>query len=69
MFLLAGDSLLRLLDREDLPVRAVNYQAIQEEKKGGEGKKKTEEKTKNLDSSFVIYEVRRDGRIKFARIL
>ena len=48
---------------------ARNYQAIQEAKKGGDRKKSTAEKAKNLDASFVVFEVVKDGVLKFVKIL
>ena len=50
---------------------ARNYQAIQEAKKqkGGNRKKPTAEKAKNLDASFVVFEVVKSGVLKFVKIL
>ena len=48
---------------------ARNYKAIQEAKKGGDRKKQTAEKTKNVDSSFVVYEIVKDGVLKFVNII
>ena len=50
---------------------ARNYQAIQDAKKqkGGDRKKQTAEKTKNVDSSFVVYEIVKDGVLKFVNII
>ena len=52
---------------------ATNYQAIQEAKKGGgqggKPKQPPSQETKNLDSSFVVYEVEMDGILKFVKIL
>ena len=49
---------------------ARNYQAIQDAKKQkGSKNKQTAEKPKNLDSSFVIYEIVKDGVFKFVKII
>ena len=71
MFLLAGGFSLRQARAEDnaKPKGAANYQAIQEAKKGGARKKPTAVKTKNLDSSYVVYEVKLEGNLKFVKII
>jgi hypothetical protein len=48
---------------------ARNYQAIQEAKKGEDRKKPTAEKAKNLNASFVVFEVVKSGVLKFVKIL
>ena len=71
MFLLAGGFSLRQARAEDKTrPGAANYQAIQEaKKKGGARKKPTAVKTKNLDSSYVVYEVKLEGNLKFVKII
>merc|ERR1739838_317646 len=52
---------------------ASNYQAIQEARKGGAGagnkKKATATRTEKLDTSYVVYEVVRDGALSFVKII
>ena len=70
IFLLVGVFSLRQSRAEDTRRagdRAANYQAIQEEKKGGD-KKQTAEITRKLDSSFVVYEIRSGQDLKFVKI-
>ena len=70
MFLLASGFSLRQARAEDKSrPGAANYQAIQEAKKGGARKKPTAVKTKNLDSSYVVYEVKLEGNLKFVKII
>ena len=50
---------------------APNYQAIQEAKKGEKKPEKTPvaEETKDLKRSYVVYEIVKDGLLKFVKII